>query len=162
MDINMPEMDGIEATQKISERWPHIKIIMSTIFDDDEHLINAIRAGAGGYLMKDEPPAKIHKSIYNIMEGGAPMSSGIASRVLKLLKDGGKTDEQRVSETFNLTEREIEVLLHLSKGLSYEQIADNLCISYGTIRKHVENIYRKLQVNNKTEAISKAGKNKLL
>lgn len=161
MDINMPEMDGIEATGKINTRWPGIKIIMCTIFDDDEHLMNAIIAGAGGYLMKDEPPALVHKSIYNIMEGGAPMSSGIATRVLKLLKTGGKPG-QKPSETFSLTEREIEVLQHLSKGLSYEQISNNLFISYGTVRKHIENIYRKLQVTNKTEAINKAGKNNLL
>lgn len=161
MDINMPEMNGIEATEKISARWPAVKIIMSTIFDDDEHLMSAIMAGAGGYLMKDEPPAQVHKSIYNILEGGAPMSSGIATRVLKLLKSGGKTNGQ-ATENFNLTEREIEVLQHLSKGLSYEQIANNLFISYGTVRKHIENTYRKLQVTNKTEAINKASKNNLL
>jgi DNA-binding NarL/FixJ family response regulator len=160
MDINMPEMNGIEATEKISTRWPNIKIIMSTIFDDDEHLMNAIIAGASGYLMKDESPGLIHKSIYNVLEGGAPMSSGIATRVLKLLKTGVKADIK--TKTFDLTEREIEVLKHLSKGLSYEQISNNLFISYGTVRKHIENIYRKLQVNNKTEAINKAGRNNIL
>jgi DNA-binding NarL/FixJ family response regulator len=161
MDINMPEMDGIEATEKIAARWPQVRIIMSTIFDDDEYLVRAIMAGAGGYLMKDESPAQVHKSIYSIMEGGAPMSPGIANKVLKLLKNGGNA-AIRPAVNFDLTEREAEVLIHLSKGLSYEQIADNLFISYGTVRKHIENIYRKLRVNNKTEAINKAGRNKLL
>jgi DNA-binding NarL/FixJ family response regulator len=86
MDIQMPEMDGIEATRKITERWPQIKIIMSTIFDDDQHLLDAIMAGAGGYLLKDERPERIHRSIYEILEGGAPMSPGMALKALRLLK----------------------------------------------------------------------------
>jgi DNA-binding NarL/FixJ family response regulator len=162
MDIQMPEMDGIEATEKVSTRWPQIKIIMSTVFDDDQHLMQAIMAGAGGYLMKDESPAKIHRSIYEILEGGLPMSASMASKTLRLLKNGGQLLEQKVVKDFNLTEREIEVLQHLSKGLSYEQIADNLNISYGTVRKHIENTYRKLQVSSRTEALNKASKNNLI
>lgn len=163
MDIEMPVMNGIEATEKISNRWPHIKIIMSTVFDDDQHLLKAIMAGAGGYLMKDESPAKIHRAIYEILEGGAPMSAGIAARTLQLLKRNPAPQEVSFNlENFDLTEREKEVLLHLSKGLSYEQIADNLCISYGTVRKHIENTYRKMQVNSRTEALIKAEKNRLI
>lgn len=162
MDIQMPEMNGIEASEKVSTRWPQIKIIMSTVFDDDEHLMQAIMAGAGGYLMKDEAPAKIHRAIFEILEGGIPMSASIASRTLHLLKNGGQLYAQKVVEDFNLSEREKEVLQHLSKGLSYEQIADNLNISYGTVRKHIENIYRKLQVSSRTEALNKANKNRLI
>ncbi len=163
MDIEMPIMNGIEATEKISVRWPHIKIVISTIFDDDQHLMKAILAGAGGYLMKDESPGKIHRAIYEILEGGAPMSAGIAARTLQLLKMNPVHQELVFSpENFELTEREKEVLKHLAKGLSYEQIADNLFISYGTVRKHVENIYRKMQVNSRTEALNKANKNKLI
>lgn len=126
-------------------------------------LLEAILAGAGGYLLKDEPPQKIHKAIFEIIEGGAPMSAGIASRTLKLLKTGARNNQTPAStESFDLTQRELEVLTHLSKGLSYEQIADNLIISYGTVRKHIENIYRKMQVNSRTEALNKAGKNNLL
>ncbi len=162
MDIEMPVMNGIEATEKISNRWPHIKIIICTVFDDDQYLLKAIMAGAGGYLMKDESPAKIHRAIYEILEGGAPMSAGIATRTLQLLKQNPQALAQHANEEFDLTEREKEVLQHLSKGLSYEQIADNLCISYGTVRKHIENTYRKMQVNSRTEALNKANKNKLI
>jgi len=162
MDIEMPVMNGIEATEKISNRWPHIKIIMCTVFDDDQYLLKAIMAGAGGYLMKDESPAKIHRAIYEILEGGAPMSAGIAARTLQLLKQNPPTPTNQTNEAFDLTEREKEVLQHLAKGLSYEQIADNLCISYGTVRKHIENTYRKMQVNSRTEALNKANKNNLI
>jgi DNA-binding NarL/FixJ family response regulator len=161
MDIQMPEMDGIEATRKITERWPQIKIIMSTIFDDDQHLLDAIMAGAGGYLLKDERPERIHRSIYEILEGGAPMSPGMALKALRLLKTS-PLPETTQAQDHDLTTREQEVLLHLSKGLSYEQIAHNLNISPGTIRKHVENIYRKLQVSGRTEALNKARKSGLL
>jgi len=155
MDINMPQMDGIEATGRISTRWPHIKIIMSTVFSDEHYLFNSIMAGASGYLMKDEPPAKIHKSIYEAIEGGAPMSKEIARKSLTLIKRGQPKKEKDLAEEYNLTQREIEILEHLSKGNSYEQIADNLYISYGTVRKHVENCYRKLRVHSKLEAINK-------
>lgn len=161
MDINMPEMNGIEATQFITNRWPNIKIIMSTVFDDEQNLFNAIMAGASGYLLKDEPPQKIHRSIYEALEGGAPMSPLIAKKALSMIKSGVPEESKEIVD-YGLTEREIEVLEHLSKGLSYEQIADNLYISYGTVRKHVENTYRKLKVNNRIEAIDKAKKGGVL
>ncbi len=161
MDINMPEMNGIEATQFITNRWPNIKIIMSTVFDDEQNLFNAIMAGASGYLLKDEPPQKIHRSIYEALEGAAPMSPLIAKKALSMIKLGVPEESKEIVD-YGLTEREIEVLEHLSKGLSYEQIADNLFISYGTVRKHVENTYRKLKVNNRIEAIDKAKKGGVL
>jgi DNA-binding NarL/FixJ family response regulator len=162
MDINMPEMNGIEATAFITNRWPNIKIIMSTVFDDEQNLFNAIMAGASGYLLKDEPPQKIHRSIYEALEGGAPMSPLIAKKALSMIKTGVPEESKKEIIDYGLTEREIEVLEHLSKGLSYEQIADNLFISYGTVRKHVENTYRKLKVNNRIEAIDKAKKGGVL
>jgi DNA-binding NarL/FixJ family response regulator len=162
MDINMPEMNGIEATAFITNRWPNIKIIMSTVFDDEQNLFNAIMAGASGYLLKDELPQKIHRSIYEALEGGAPMSPLIAKKALSMIKTGIPEESKKEIIDYGLTDREIEVLEHLSKGLSYEQIADNLFISYGTIRKHVENTYRKLKVNNRIEAIDKAKKGGVL
>lgn len=155
MDINMPTMDGIKATELITKRWPQIKIIMSTVFSDEHNLFDSIMVGATGYLMKDEPPAKIHKSIYEALEGGAPMSKEIARKSLNLIQQGKPQKEKNLGEEYNLTLREIEILEHLSKGNSYEQIADNLYISYGTVRKHVENCYRKLRVHSKLEAINK-------
>jgi DNA-binding NarL/FixJ family response regulator len=155
MDINMPKMNGIEATKIVSERWPMISIVMCTVFDDEHYLFEAIMAGANGYLLKDEPPQKIHKSIYETLEGGVPMSSEIARKSLGLIRNGKPKKEPNLALTHNLTAREIEILQSLSKGLSYEQIANNLYISYGTVRKHIENCYRKLRVHSKIEAINK-------
>lgn len=154
MDINMPVMDGVKATEIISQRWPQIKTIICTVFDDEQNLFNAIMAGASGYLLKDEPPAKVHKSIYEALEGGAPMSSMIAQKSLNLIRKGMPTAPIN-TEDYGLTKREIEVLEQLAKGLSYDQVSANLYISYGTTRKHVENIYRKLRVHNKVAAIQK-------
>ncbi|MEP1094051.1 MAG: response regulator transcription factor [Cyclobacteriaceae bacterium] len=155
MDINMPELDGIETTKVINARWPQIHVVMSTIFGDQYNLFDSIMAGASGYLMKDEPPQKIHRAIYETMEGGIPMSSDIARKSLILIKQGKPQKESEAVSEYNLTKREVEVLEHLGKGHSYEKIADNLYISYGTVRKHVENCYRKLRVHNKLEAINK-------
>jgi len=158
MDINMPEMNGIDATEKISDRWPQIKIIMCTVFSDEQNLFDSIMKGATGYLLKDEPPTKIHKSIYEAIEGGAPMSSEIAKKSLSLIRTAKPVKKTNIAKEYNLTPREVEILEHLSKGNSYEQIADNLYISYGTVRKHVENCYRKLRVHSKIEAINKIDK----
>jgi DNA-binding NarL/FixJ family response regulator len=163
MDIHMPDLNGIDATTVVVERWPQIKVVMSTVFDDDDHILRAIQAGACGYLMKDEPPAQLHRAIFEVLEGGSPMSSGIASRVLKLLRNHAPISASiNTQENIDLTDREREVLVQLSRGLSYEQIADNLIISYGTVRKHVENIYRKLHASNRTEALNRAGRSGLL
>jgi len=161
MDINMPVMDGVKATEIISNRWPNIKIVMCTVFDDEQNLFEAIMAGASGYLLKDEPPAKVHKSIYEALEGGAPMSPMIAKKSLNLIKRG-KPAEVTVNVDYELTKREQEVLEQIAKGLSYDQISENLFISYGTARKHVENIYKKMKVHNKIEALEKAKKGGLL
>lgn len=161
MDINMPEMNGIQATEIISNRWPNIKIIMCTVFDDEQNIFDAIMAGACGYLLKDEGPAKVHKAVYEALEGGAPMSSMIARKSLSLIKKG-KPSDITIENDYELTKREMEVLEHIAKGLSYDQISDNLFISYGTARKHVENIYKKMRVHNKIEAIDKAKKSGLI
>ena len=160
MDINMPEMNGIQATKIVANRWPNIKIIMSTIFDDEQNIFDAIMAGASGYMLKDEPPEKVHRSIYEAIEGGAPMSAMIAKKALNLLRNSKLQQEN--SEDYKLTKRELEVLEQIAKGLSYDQISNNLFISYGTAKKHVENIYAKMKVHNKIEAIEKARKSGLL
>ena len=161
MDINMPELNGIACTEQVKLRWPNIKIIMSTVFDDEQNLFDALMAGADGYLMKDEAPQKLHKAIYEVLEGGAPMSPLMARKSLRLITRGTTHVEKR-SVDYDLTKREVEVLEHLGKGLSYDQIASNLFISHGTVRKHVENVYKKLQVHNKVEAVQKAQKDGLI
>lgn len=156
MDIEMPEMDGIEATQKIIAKYPDQKILMCTVFDDDTNLFNAICAGAKGYLMKDEKPERIHRAIFEAIEGGSAMSPAIALKALNLIKRATPTIKKEISIEHNLTPRELEMLEQISSGLSYEQVADSKGISYGTVRKHLENVYRKLDVHNKLEAVNKA------
>lgn len=160
MDIEMPVRDGISTTEQVALKYPQIKVMMSTVFDDDANLLNAIKAGANGYILKDEPSDKLFESIYDVMDGGAPMSSSIALKTLKLLRAHPK--ELELIKDFNLTGRETEILEHLCKGHSYNQIADNLIISPKTVRKHIENVYSKLNVHSKMEALKVAQKNRLI
>jgi DNA-binding NarL/FixJ family response regulator len=157
MDIEMPIMDGITATQQVKEKYPDIKIIMLTVFDDDDKIFNAIKAGAMGYLLKEESPEKLIDSIKMVINGGAPMSASIAAKTLQLLRNPNNIKkEQKPSEDYGLSSREIEVLECLKKGFDYNKTAEILFISPFTVRKHIENIYRKLQVHNKIEAVQKA------
>jgi|JI10StandDraft_1071094.scaffolds.fasta_scaffold55534_4 DNA-binding NarL/FixJ family response regulator len=162
MDIEMPDMDGIEATEKILAKYADTKILMCTVFDDETNLFKAICAGAKGYLLKDEKPEKIHRAIFETMEGGSAMSASIALKSLNLIKNATIKVKQAVNPESNLTKREIEMLELIAKGMSYEQVADSTGISYGTVRKHLENIYKKLNVHSKLEAVNKAQKDGLL
>ncbi len=162
MDIEMPGMNGIEATSVITKNYPHIKVIMLTVFDDDEKIFQSIRAGAMGYLLKDESPDKIYESILMIEDGGAPMSPSIAAKSLALLRNAEHVKEKNDRIEYYLSEREIEVLEKLSKGENYNQISKALFISPSTVRKHIENIYRKLQVHNKIQAVQKAINQKII
>lgn len=161
MDIEMPRMDGIEATARIHADYPQIKVIMLTVFDDEDKIFRSIQSGAAGYLLKDEPAAKVWQGIQMIFDGGAPMSPAIAAKALELLRHPRKA-EQTGSSDFQLTRREIEVLEQLREGYDYQKIAERLFIAPATVRKHIENIYRKLQVHNKIEALEKARKHHLL
>lgn len=163
MDIQMPEMDGIETTRILSEKYPQIKVIMLTVLDDEESIFQAILAGANGYLLKDENPRMLLQSILSIVEGGAPMSAGIASKALRLLRNPIKPEAEKFdTEKPELSPREIDVLNQLSKGMDYKQIAENLIISPSTVRKHIENIYGKLQAHNKMEAVKIAQKHRII
>ncbi|MGC4040288.1 MAG: response regulator transcription factor [Flavobacterium sp.] len=161
MDIEMPACNGIEATKIIKSKYPQIKIIMLTVFDNDENIFNAIKAGADGYLLKEVNPNELHQGIIETLNGGAAMNPSIALKTLKLLRNPVNF-EQKADEEIKLTNREVEVLEQLSKGLNYNIIADNLYLSPSTVRKHIENIYNKLQVHNKLEAIQKARNNNLI
>lgn len=155
MDIDMPEMNGIDATEYISNHFPNIKIIMCSVYDDEDSILDSIIAGATGYLLKEEKPEVIHSAIYQAMEGGSPLNPSIARKTLKLISR--IESRKQPSVDYGLTKREKEILQLLANGLSYEQIAINLFVSKGTVRKHIENLYRKLQVNNKVDAINKLG-----
>lgn len=162
MDIEMPEMDGIEATEKILAKFPSAKILMCTVFDDETNLFKAICAGAKGYLLKDEKPEKIHRAIFETMEGGSAMSASIALKSLNLIKSATLNIKQEITAENVLSKREMEMLEHIASGMSYEQVANTTGISYGTVRKHLENIYKKLNVHSKLEAVNKARKDGLL
>lgn len=164
MDIEMPVMDGIEATREIKKRIPQQKIMMLTVMDREDRIFDAIRAGATGYLLKDEKPGRILAAIEELMEGGAPMSSVVAIKTLEMLRNQESREEKggnvESPEDFNLTKRETEILEKIANGLNYNQIADQLYISARTTRKHIENIYEKLHVHSKLEAVKIAQKNK--
>ncbi len=162
MDIEMPEMNGIEATAEVKKRYPQIKIVMLTVFDNDENIFNSIKAGADGYLLKEVDPQTLYNGIIETLNGGAAMTPSIALKTLKLLRNPVEFSNPEKEEEIKLSIREIDVLEQLSKGLSYTLIADNLFLSPSTVRKHIENIYKKLQVHNKLEAIQKAERNKLI
>ncbi|WP_250434647.1 response regulator [Hanstruepera flava] len=162
MDIEMPVLNGIEATEIVKQKYPQIKIIMLTVFDNDENIFNAIKAGADGYLLKEINAKDLHDGIVDTLNGGAAMNPSIALKTLKLLRNPLDIENESDKDDIKLTQREIEVLEQLSKGLSYNLIAENLILSTGTVRKHIENIYKKLQVHNKLEAVQKAKKNKLI
>ena len=151
MDIQLQDMLGIEIIEKLRKDMPDTQFIMCTSFEDDEKIFNSLKAGAMGYLVKGESMDKILSSIRDVYHGGAPMSFSIARKVLKHF-------EKKLSEIKGfdeLTEREKEILELLSQGLLYKEIADQKCISIDTVKKHVGNIYRKLHVSNKVEAINK-------
>ena len=162
MDIDMPILNGIEATEIIKNKYPHIKVIMLTVFDNDENIFNAIKAGADGYLLKEVEPKTLYEGIIDTLNGGAAMNPSIALKTLKLLRNPIDLDNKKEEEIIKLTTREVDVLEQLSKGLNYINIAENLFLSPATVRKHIENIYTKLQVHNKLEAVQKAKKNNLI
>lgn len=150
MDIEMPLMNGIEATRQVKERYPGVKVVMLTTFDDDEKLFDSILAGASGYLLKDEPGEELYRAIGSTLNGGASMSASIALKTLHFIRESGRES----AEPCILSDRELEILQGLKSGQGYKQVAAALSISEGTVRKHVENIYRKLEVNNKVSAIN--------
>ncbi len=157
MDIEMPDMDGIETTFRIKQRFPEIKILMLTVFESDDKIFNAIKAGATGYLLKDEKLERMLTAFDEIMEGGIPMSAVIASKSLKMMLSGFKPEEKTgfIKETGEqLTKREIEILEYLSKGNRNQDIADQLFISRSTVKKHIENIYLKLQLKSRVELVN--------
>ena len=162
MDIEMPKMNGIEATKIIKSKYPHIKIIMLTVFENDDNIFNAIQAGADGYLLKEVNMNDLYRGIVDTIEGGATMTPSIAYKTLKLFRNPMQSLVSIPTEPIQLTAREIEVLEQFSKGLKYGAIAQNLFLSTGTVRKHVENIYAKLQAHNKLEAIEIAKRHKLI
>jgi DNA-binding NarL/FixJ family response regulator len=157
MDIEMPDMDGIETTFRIKQQYPGIKILMLTVFESEDKIFNAIKAGATGYLLKDEKLDRMLQAFEEINEGGVPMSRSIAAKSLQMMLKGykpeGKVPFNQESDE-QLTKREIEILENLSHGLKNQEIADKLFISRATVKKHIENIYLKLQLKSRVELVN--------
>lgn len=153
MDINLPGMSGIECLKKIKHAMPEVDVIMLTIFADDQTVFDSLCAGACGYITKNASPEEILDAIREVKKGGAPMSARIARMVVTSFKP---------IENSSLTEREREVLEQLCKGKSYKMVADALFISHDTVRHHIKNIYKKLQVHSVSEAILVAMKKKIV
>ena len=152
MDVNMPGTDGVEATRAISANLPNTRIVMLTVSDTDDNLFESIKAGAIGFLTKDISPDDLTKSIRDTMAGEATLSPFIASRMVKYIQKGGL--EQQKKPSADLTEREDEILRLISQGKRDREIADDLYISESTVKKHVQNVLRKLHARNRVEAVS--------
>jgi DNA-binding NarL/FixJ family response regulator len=159
MDIDLPGMNGIDAVKIIHEKFPSIRVLMQTVFDDNDKIFAAIRAGASGYILKKAAPAKIIEAIHETYNGGAPMTPSIAEKVLNMFRI--QTQETQ-AEKIDLSEREKEILTLLVKGKSYKMIAADCFISIDTVNSHIKNIYEKLHVHSKSEAVVKAINQKLI
>ncbi len=158
MDIDMPEVNGVEAVKRIRKLNPQLPIIMLTVFDDNENIFKAIYAGASGYILKRYVTVEIVAAIHNVLSGGAPMTGTVAKKVLQMLPVAVSVEE----ENQVLTVKEKDILQLLVNGYSYKMIASEISISIDTVRFHIKKIYDKLHVHSSTGAVSKAIKEKLI
>jgi len=157
-DIGLPGMSGIEGIRIIKERYPEMQILMLTVYDDDDRIFDALCAGASGYLLKRTPPAKLLDNIREAMSGGAPVSPEVATRVIKFFREFHSAER----EDYELTPHETRLLKLLTEGYNYQTAAEKLGVSYNTIKFHVRNIFDKLQVHSKSEAVVKAMRDRLV
>ena len=157
MDIDMPGIGGIEGVKRIKSSHPEVKIVMHTMFDDDNRIFDSICAGADGYMLKNTSPLQLVNALQEVMNGGAPMSPFVAQKVFHHFRQ-----QKADAEQFSLTAREKEILDLLVKGNSYKMIADKSFVSIDTVKKHLQNIYHKLHVNCGTEAVAKALRHKIV
>ena len=155
MDIKMKGMDGIECVRQLKAKMPEVQVIMLTVFEETELIFSALKAGANGYLLKRQPPAKLIEAIREVVQGGSPMSAPIARKVVMLLQGGNLRSQAPAADNFDLSTREREVLTQLAAGQVYKEIADSLSVSPHTVRSYVRRIYEKLHVHSRTEAVAK-------
>ncbi len=152
MDIGLPNISGIEGVRTVKDNFDNIQVLMFTVFDDDEKIFEAIKAGASGYILKKSSPEEITESITSLYNGGAPMTASIARKVIQSFQQITPTNK----DDFQLTTRENEILFSLIDGLSYKKLAEKYFISISTVRTHIRHIYEKLHVNSKAQAVAKA------
>ena len=158
MDIDMPGINGIEAVKMVKKDFPAVDIVMFTVFEDDEKIFKSVMAGAGGYLLKKTPPSKLLQALEDFVQGGAPMTGSIAARVLQMFRK----QTRHSAQSFNLSPRELDILSALTDGKSYKAIAADKFLATETVRSHVKNIYEKMHVHSKVEAVAKAFREKLI
>ena len=158
MDIDMPGTNGIEGLQRLRKVNADVKVLMLTVFDDNKNVFDAIKSGANGYILKKTQPSRLIDYIQEASTGGAPMTSSIATQVLKMFSE----THSRISADYDLSSREKEVLQHLVNGFSYKMIAAEMFISVDTVRSHIKKIYEKLHVNSKSEAVAKAFRDNII
>lgn len=151
MDIGLPDISGIEGVRTVKSNFDKVQVLMFTVFEDDEKIFDAIRAGASGYLLKKTPPEEILEAVKELYEGGAPMSPSIARKVIHAFQ----SQPSSTVDDYQLTTREKEVLYALVDGLSYKKIAEKYFVSIHTVRSHISNIYEKLHVHSKSQAVAK-------
>jgi DNA-binding NarL/FixJ family response regulator len=159
MDIDMPGVGGLGGLKLIKSKFAAVKVVMLTVFDNNENVLEAMKLGADGYLLKKTSPSKLLEAIQDVFNGGAPMTSSVARQVLELF---ARRPVNKPDENYQLSEREKEVLQWLVNGYSYKMVAAQLFISLETVRSHVKKIYEKMHVNSKTEAVAKALKGKMM
>lgn len=157
-DIGLPGMNGIDGIKLLKEKFPDLLLIMLTIYDDDERIFNALCAGASGYLLKKTPPAKLLESLREAVAGGSPMSPEVARRVINIFRDIRPPEKAE----YNLTPHETRLLKMLVEGHNYTTAAEVLNVTYSTVSFHMRNIYEKLQVHSKSEAVGKALRDKIV
>ena len=153
MDINLGGINGIEVVCELKSQFPSMLFMMCTIYEEDEKIFEALSAGASGYIIKKTTPAKLLEAIHELYEGGAPMSSQIARKVVTAFQNKPGSNSSRTLEV--LSKRELEILELLAKGLAYKEISEKIFISSETVRKHVYSVYNKLHVSNRVEAVNK-------
>lgn len=156
MDIEMPGLNGIEITGLITERFPEVKVLIQTVFNDSERIFQALCAGASGYILKNDPPNKYLDAITEVYNGGAPMNSTVAKKTLGFFANKNVILVTPSSHDYQLSDRERELLKYMVEGDDYKKIADKISISYETVRTHVKHIYKKLHVASRSEAVMKA------
>ena len=151
MDINLPGMNGVECVRRLKPQLPGTQLIMLTVYQNTEHIFNALAAGATGYMLKQTPPAELLSAIKEVQAGGSPMSSHIARKIVQSFQQPAAVS----AEAQSLSPREAEVLDLLAKGFLYKEIADQMKVSYATVHTHIRHVYEKLHVRSRTEAVAK-------
>ena len=154
MDLDLPDLSGVEATQRLKARFPQVSVVVVTVFEEPATILGAICAGADGYLLKRTPINELLAALRAVREGGSPLTAAVARSVIEVIRQGSRPT--RAPARLDLTDRERDVLRALSEGRAYKQVADDLEMSIDTVRTHIRSIYKKLQVHSVTEAVSRA------